>query len=103
MDANLISIGEKACLDTNIHNISPNLIKLIGCLHYRTSYGQNVLNHSIEAAWICGIMAKELGLDQEIARRCGFLHDIGKAIDHEFDGSHAYWAQTLHVKMAKVD
>ncbi|HPY96094.1 MAG TPA: ribonuclease Y [Candidatus Cloacimonadota bacterium] len=89
MDANLITIGEKACLDTNIHNISPNLIKLIGRLHYRTSYGQNVLNHSIEAAWICGIMAKELGLDQEIARRCGFLHDIGKAIDHEFDGSHA--------------
>ncbi len=89
MDANLISIGEKACLETNIHNISPNLIKLIGRLHYRTSYGQNVLNHSIEAAWICGIMAKELGLDQEIARRCGFLHDIGKAIDHEFEGSHA--------------
>ena len=89
MDTNLIAIGEKACLETNIHNISPNLIKLIGRLHYRTSYGQNVLNHSIEAAWICGIMAKELGLDQEIARRCGFLHDIGKAIDHEFEGSHA--------------
>ncbi|MBP7563196.1 MAG: ribonuclease Y [Candidatus Cloacimonetes bacterium] len=89
MDTTLISIGEKACLETNIHNISPNLIKLIGRLHYRTSYGQNVLNHSIEAAWICGIMAKELGLDQEIARRCGFLHDIGKAIEHEFDGSHA--------------
>lgn len=89
METNLVSIGEKACLETNIHNISPNLIKLIGRLHYRTSYGQNVLNHSIEAAWICGIMAKELGLDQEIARRCGFLHDIGKAIDHEFEGSHA--------------
>ncbi len=89
MDTNLITIGEKACLETNIHNISPNLIKLIGRLHYRTSYGQNVLNHSIEAAWICGVMAVELGLDQEIARRCGFLHDIGKAIDHEFDGSHA--------------
>lgn len=89
METNLVTIGEKACLETNIHNISPNLIKLIGRLHYRTSYGQNVLNHSIEAAWICGIMAKELGLDQEIARRCGFLHDIGKAIDHEFEGSHA--------------
>lgn len=89
MDSTLITIGEKACLETNIHNISPNLIKLIGRLHYRTSYGQNVLNHSIEAAWICGVMAAELGLDQEIARRCGFLHDIGKAIDHEFDGSHA--------------
>lgn len=89
MENTLISIGEKACLETNIHNISPNLIKLIGRLNYRTSYGQNVLNHSIEAAWICGIMAVELGLDQDIARRCGFLHDLGKAIDHEFEGSHA--------------
>ncbi|MDD4156036.1 MAG: ribonuclease Y [Candidatus Cloacimonetes bacterium] len=89
METTLVSIGEKACLETNIHNISPNLIKLIGRLNYRTSYGQNVLNHSIEAAWICGIMAVELGLDQDIARRCGFLHDLGKAIDHEFEGSHA--------------
>ena len=89
MESTLITIGEKACLETNIHNISPNLIKLIGRLHYRTSYGQNVLKHSIEAAWICGIMAVELGLDQDIARRCGFLHDLGKAIDHEFEGSHA--------------
>jgi ribonuclease Y len=89
MDENLVRIGEKACMETNIHNISPNLVKLIGRLRYRTSYGQNILQHSIEAAWICGIMAAELGLDQELARRCGFLHDIGKAIDHEFDGSHA--------------
>ncbi len=89
MDENLIKIGEKAVLDTNIHNISPNLIKVLGRLHYRTSYGQNVLEHSIESAWICGILAAELGLDQEIARRAGLLHDIGKAVDHEFDGSHA--------------
>ncbi len=89
MDITLVALGEKACLETNIHNISPNLIKLIGRLQYRTSYGQNVLQHSIESAWICGIMAAELGLDQEVARRAGFLHDIGKAIDHEFDGSHA--------------
>ncbi|HNV92847.1 MAG TPA: ribonuclease Y [Candidatus Cloacimonas sp.] len=89
MEENLVKIGEKAVLETNIHNISPNLIKVLGRLHYRTSYGQNVLQHSIESAWICGIIAAELGLDQELARRAGLLHDIGKAIDHEFDGSHA--------------
>lgn len=89
MEETLVKIGEKAVLETNIHNISPNLIKVLGRLHYRTSYGQNVLQHSIEAAWICGILAAELGLDQEIARRAGMLHDIGKAVDHEFDGTHA--------------
>ncbi|MDD4310479.1 MAG: ribonuclease Y, partial [Candidatus Cloacimonetes bacterium] len=89
MEETLMKIGEKAVLETNIHNISPNLIKVLGRLHYRTSYGQNVLQHSIEAAWICGILAAELGLDQEVARRAGLLHDIGKAIDHEFDGTHA--------------
>jgi len=89
MEENLIKLGEKAVLEANIHNISPNLIKVLGRLHYRTSYGQNVLEHSIESAWICGILAAELGLDQELARRAGLLHDIGKAIDHEFDGSHA--------------
>ncbi len=89
MDENLVEIGEKACMETNVHNISPNLVKLIGRLKYRTSYGQNILQHSIESAWVCGILATELGLDQELARRCGFLHDLGKAIDHEYDGSHA--------------
>ncbi|MEF3694747.1 MAG: ribonuclease Y [Candidatus Cloacimonadota bacterium] len=89
MDENLIKIGEKAVLETNIHNISPNLIRVLGRLNYRTSYGQNVLQHSIEAAWICGILASELKLDQELARRAGLLHDIGKAVDHEFDGTHA--------------
>ncbi len=89
MDENLMKLGEQAVLDTNIHNISPNLIKLLGRLNYRTSYGQNILQHSIETAWICGILAAELNLDQEIARRAGLLHDLGKALDHEFDGSHA--------------
>lgn len=89
MDENLIKLGEQAVLDTNIHNISPNLIKLLGRLNYRTSYGQNILQHSIETAWICGILAAELNLDQEVARRAGLLHDLGKALDHEFDGSHA--------------
>jgi len=89
MDETLIKIGEKAVLETNIHNISPNLIKILGRLNYRTSYGQNVLQHSIEAAWICGILAAEINLDQEVARRAGLLHDIGKAVDHEFDGTHA--------------
>lgn len=89
MDEHLVVIGKEACLETNIHTISPNLIKVIGRLHYRTSYGQNILLHSKEAAWICGIIAAELGLDEEIARRAGFLHDIGKALDHEYEGSHA--------------
>jgi ribonuclease Y len=89
MEKHLIELGEKACLDLNIKNVSQNIIRLIGRLNYRTSYGQNVLQHSKESAWICGMLAAELGLNQEIARRVGFLHDIGKAIDHEFDGSHA--------------
>ncbi len=95
MEKNLIEIGEKACLDLNIKNVSSNIIKLIGRLNYRTSYGQNVLQHSKECAWICGIIAAELGLNQEIARRAGFLHDIGKAVDHEFDGSHANLGATV--------
>ncbi len=89
MEENLLETGKKACIEMNIHNISPNLFKIIGRLKYRTSYGQNILKHSMETGWICGMIAAELGLDQQIARRAGFLHDIGKAVDHEFDGSHA--------------
>ena len=95
MTEKLIEIGKNACVEMNIHNISPNLFRVIGRLKYRTSYGQNILKHSIESGWIAGIIAAELGLNQELARRAGFLHDLGKAIDHEFDGSHAMLGANL--------
>lgn len=97
VEATIKAEGERAVLETGVHSINPELIKILGRLRYRTSYGQNVLAHSIEVAFIAGLMASELGVDPIMARRAGLLHDIGKAIDHETDGTHV----SIGVDLAK--
>lgn len=84
----IMKFGKEAALEVNLRGLHPKVIEAMGKLHYRTSYGQNVLRHSIEVGFLCQIIAEQLGLDGAIARRCGFLHDIGKAMDHEMEGGH---------------
>ena len=102
VDTAIKEAGEQAAFDLGVHGIHPELIKYIGRLKYRTSYAQNVLQHSVEVGVMCGIMAVELGLKEKVARRMGLLHDIGKAIDHEVEGPHAVIGSKLAKKFGET-
>ena len=103
MEATIKEAGERATFDTGIHSVNHELVKLLGKLKYRTSYDQNVLQHSLEVASFCGIIASELGVNVKKAKRAGLLHDIGKAVDHEIEGSHATIGADLAKKYGEDD